>query len=45
MCVFTDLSIRGREKEWYADHPKTRRAKGGPREPPLVAGVLRSAIS
>jgi hypothetical protein len=25
MCMFTELSIRGREKEWYADHPETER--------------------
>lgn len=25
MCVFTDLAIHGRDKEWYADHPETDR--------------------
>ncbi len=28
MCVFTDLAIHGREKEWYADHPETERILG-----------------
>lgn len=25
MCLFTDLSINGREQEWYAVHPETER--------------------
>jgi hypothetical protein len=28
MCVFTDLALQGRDSEWYASHPETKRILG-----------------